>query len=946
MQFESPSAPLPRSALYGRRNECRMLDRLLDDARAGGGGALVLRGEAGIGKSALLEYSVSRASDMRVYRATGVESEMEFAYAGLQQLCAPFLGMLERIPGPQRDALATVFGLDNGPPPNTFLVGLGVLSLLSHVAEEGPHLTVVDDAQWLDKASTRTISFVTRRLNTRAAVLLLAVRVPGADGADEDRSNPHGFDELPVLDVKGLSPSDSLALLNSVLIGPVEEPVRRRIVAETRGNPLALLELTRGRTPAELAFGFRIPDATPMSSRIERRFVQRLESLPTQTRLLLLLAAAEPSGDVPTVWRAARTLGIEGQAAVLAERAGLIDGTDQFRFRHPLVRSAVYGAADPEDRRRVHLALAQVTDPEGELDRRAWHRGKSTDEPNEEIATELERSADRAQTRGGSAAAAAFLRRAAELSPDPGRRAARLLTAAQAELQSGALQSALDLLEAAQAGPFDELGQARIDLLRAQIAFNSNRGADAPYLLLSAARNLERLDAGLAKNAYLEALSASMFAGHLTSESMLREVAEAARNASPSPGEPSARDLLLTALAQLVTDTYAAAATVSREAVFAFAEEDLPPGEAVRWLWLASAVAANLWDDEHWDALTSLHLRLARESGALTELALALNARAEAQIFAGELKEAALLVDEARSITEATGVNLAPYGDLALTAVRGADPAFRELIEVTVSEAQARGEGFAVTVADWASALHALGPGHYKEALAAAERATGRTLQLAVSKWALADLIESAARTGRTSIGAEELERLSTMTQASGSDWALGVEARSRALLSESDAAEAHYRSAIDHLARTRMRLELARAHLLYGEWLRREGRRADARYQLRNAHVIFDEMDAVGFTERALRELAATGEVARDRNPEADGKLTPQEAHIARLASAGKTNPEIGAELFISPRTVEWHLRRIFVKLGIHSRRELIVAGPDATPDGAAQNAGRSGDS
>jgi len=910
----------PGSRLRGRRNECEALDRILEAVRSGESRVLVLRGEAGVGKTSLLDYLSERASGCRITRATGVESEMELAFAGLHQLCAPFLDGLERLPGPQRDALATAVGLSAGEPPDRFLVGLAVLSLLADVAEEGPLVCLIDDAHWLDRVSAQTLAFVARRLLAERVALVFAVREP----------SEHELVGLGELVVQGLSDRDAGMLLDSVISGPVDEQVRDRIVAETHGNPLALLELPRGLSPAELAFGFGLPETMPMASRIEEGFLRRLEPLPLQTRRLLLAAAVEPVGDVALLWRAGERLGIGADAATAAETAGLIELGARVRFRHPLVRSAAYRAADARDLREVHRALAEVTDPDLDPDRRAWHRAHAAVGPDESVAGELERSADRAQTRGGLAAAAALLEEAARLTLDPALRAQRALAAAQAKHEAGASEAALALLAMAQGGPFDELRRARADLLRAQIAFASRRGNDAPPLLLKAGGQLEPLDIELARETYLEAFTAAVIVGRLSHGGDVWEVARAAR-AAPAPSAPlRAHDLLLDGLALLVTEGRAAATPILKQALNAFRSEDTSPDGGLRWLWLAGRVAQDLWDDESWEVLCTHHVRLARQAGALTVLPIALRSRIFVHSFWGELEDGATLTREVQSVNEATGTQLAAYGALALAASRGHEAEATELIQATVDDVVNRGEGMGLGVSHFAAALLYNGLGRYAEALTAAESACEYE-DLGVLAWALTELVEAAARSDKREIATAALERLTQTTSAGGTDWARGIEARSRALVSEGNAAEPLYREAIDRLGRTRVRVELARAHLVYGEWLRRESRRVDARKQLRTAHDMFTAMGAEGFAERARRELLATGETLRKRTVETRDDLTAQEAQIARLACDGRTNPEIGAELFISPRTVKYHLHKVFTKLGISSRKELLVVLPDA---------------
>ncbi len=881
---------------------------------------LVVRGEAGVGKTALLEYLVDAATGCRIVRAAGAEAEMELAYAGLQQLCAPLLDRLDALPAPQREALSTAFGLSAGDPPDRFFVGLAVLSLCAEAARDRPLVCVVDDAQWLDRASSQALAFVARRLQAESVALVLAIREIG------DESELPG---LPDMTVRGLADADARALLESAIHVPLDERVRSRIVAETRGNPLALLELPRAMTPAELAGGYGVPEAMPTASRIEQGFRRRLESLPPQTRQLLLTAAAEPVGDATLVWRAAERLGIGTEAAAAASAAGLLEIDRRVRFRHPLVRSAAYRASAPPERQEVHRALADVTDPDRDPDRRAWHRAHATDQPDEDVAAELERSASRAAARGGVAAAAAFLERAAELTPDPAARGGRALAAAQAKFESGAPDAALELLAVAELCPLEELERARLERLRAEIAFARTRGRDAPALLLDAARRLDPLDAAMARETYLEAMAAAMFAGRLGDGPSVREAAEAARAGPAAPQPPRAVDLLLDGLATRFAEGYAAGVPPLRKALEAYRDVNGSTARDQRWFWLACRLAQDLWDDELWYVLATRGVRVARETGMLRVLPNAVTHRAALYVHAGAFGAASSLIEEADAITQATEMAPLRYASFMLAAWRGREADTLAMIEAGRIEATARGEGLGLSVSEWIMALLFNGVGRYQDAYAAAERACADDV-VANSAWALAELIEAGVRSGATDATAAALDRLSERTQASGTDWALGVLARSRALLSEGDAADALYREAIERLDRTRIRVELARARLLYGEWLRREHRRVDAREQLRAAHEMFTAMGAEGFAERSRGELLATGETVRKRTVETRDELTAQEAQIARLARDGRTNPEIGAQLYISPRTVEWHLRNVFTKLGIRNRRELHDALPD----------------
>jgi DNA-binding CsgD family transcriptional regulator len=909
--------------LTDRRSEREVLDRLVNAVRAGESRALVICGEPGVGKTALLEYLAAQASACRVVRAVGVQSEMELAFAGLHQLCAPMLDHAERLPVPQREALRTAFGISAGPAPDRFLVGLAVLSLLSDAAGERPLVCVVDDQQWLDRASMAALGFVARRLAADPVGLVFAARVPGDELAG-----------LPELVVEGLEEGDARALLASVLAGPLDARVRDLIVAETRGNPLALLELPRGLTPAQLAGGFGLPGARALTGRIEESFRRQLDALPTQTRRLLQLTAADPSGDSSLVWRAAGRLGFSIQAAPPAVEAGLVEFGVRVRFRHPLVRSAAYRAAPPGDRQLVHAALAEATNAELDPDRRAWHRAQAAPGPDEEVAAELERSAGRAQARGGLAAAAAFLERSVLLTADAARRVERTLAAAQANLRAGAFGTALELLGAAEAGPLDELGSARVDLLRGQVAFASGLGSDAPPLLLKAARRLEPLDLDLARETYMSAWMAALFAGRFAGAGDLLTVSRAAR-ALPRPAYPPRLvDLLLDGLTLLVTDGPAAAAPVLRQGAATFASGDISVEEGLRWGWMAQA-ACTLWDDDGWRAILALQVQLARDAGALDQLPVDLGGLGTAVAWSGDFPAAAAVVAETDAVCEATGSRSAPFTAMLLGSLRGNQAEVVPLIEATITAATAGGQGIAVTYAHWAAAILYNGLGRYAEARDAAWQASQDTPGLYISMWVLPELIEAATRSGNTELAGDVLERLAETTRASGTDFGLGIEARSRALLTEGEAAEGCYREAIDRLGRTQLRPELARAHLLYGEWLRRTGRRTDARAQLRTAHEMLATMGAEAFAERAARELLATGETVRKRTAETADELTAQEVSIARLAADGQTNPEIGAQLFLSARTVEWHLRKVFPKLGISSRKELREALAKLGPGG-----------
>jgi DNA-binding CsgD family transcriptional regulator len=870
-----------------------------------------------VGKTALLEYAVESASDLRLVRVVGIESEMELAFAALHQLCAPMLDQLERLPRPQRDALATTFGLSAAGAADPFLVGLAVLSLLSDVAEEHRLLCVVDDAQWLDRASARALGFAARRLLAESVAMVFAAREP----ADELRG-------LPELVVHGLRNAHARELLSSAMPWPLDERVRERILTEARGNPLALLELPRGLTPTELAGGFGLLGALSLSDRVEESFKRRLDALPEDAQQLLLVAAVEPTGDPVLLWRAARRLAISDTALTPVESAGLLAIGARVRFRHPLARSAVYRAASPQRRRRVHRALAEATNAEIDPDRRAWHLAESTAGPDEEVAAELERSAGRAGARGGLAAAGAFLERAVALTPGSPRRAKRALAAAQAKVQAGAFDDASGLLSVAEAGPLDELGRAQVDLLRAQVALAQNRGSDAPPLLLRAARRLEPLDARLARATYRDALEAATWAGSSAEGVGVTEVARAALAAPPPSHRLSPVDLLLKGVATQCTTGYAEGVPMVKRALGALRDGEIPAEEQLEWGVFTYRAAVDLWDDDSWHLLATRNVKLARETGALTALQLALNALIVADAFAGELTAGTSLMDELQTVSEATASHIPPYSALALAAWGGREVELSKLVKLTTGDVLPRGEALGLSAVQWARSVLCNGLGRYEEALDAAERAIAYQ-DLGFSDWSLAELIVAAAHSAQPERAAGALQHLAARAHACQSEWALGIEARSRALLSDGEAAEGLFREAVDRLARTRMRTELARAHLDYGEWLRRERRRQDAREQLHTAHEMFATIGMEAFARRAEHELLATGERARKRTVETRDDLTGQERQIALLARDGLSNPEIGARMFISPRTAEYHLHKVFNKLNISSRAELVRALP-----------------
>ncbi len=886
------------------------LAKLVDDVRAGGSAVLVVHGGPGTGKTALLDFTASLGTGLRVVRASGAEPETELAFGGLHRLCGTMLDLLGRLPGPRREALEIAFGLRAGPGPDRFLAGLAVLSLLAESAADHPLLCVIDDAHWLDQASRGALAFAARRLTTEPLLLLFAVREPVRD-----------LGGLPAIRLGGLRDTDARDLLASVVRCPIDDRVRDQILAEASGIPGALLGLLTQVSPAQLAGGFGLPDVLPGATP-ETLFAE-LSELPPETRQLLLLAAADPTGDPALLWQSAAQLGITSEAAVPAAEAGLITFEGRVVFRDHAVRSTAYRAARLRERRLAHRALAQATDPRADPDRRAWHQAKTLTGLDEDVAAELERTSGRARARGGLAAAAAFLERAAATTTDPARRAERTLTAASVMLAAGEPGAAAKLLDLAETDTLDDHGQARADLVTGRLAFTVDRGGDAAQLLLNAARRLSRCDAAQSRMAYLEAIRAALSAGSLAAPGAT--TADVARAAVE--GCPRSPDALLAGLAASFTGGLTAGAPLLRRAICGLTGEMTATAELIL-LPLAYVGALQLCDDRTADALASRYVRLARTEGALSDLPSALNALSCMRLLAGDLATADSLASEAQAVADAIGIRAAPYGALGLAGLRGHEGPALALIRSTERDAALRGEGLGVAAAKGAAAVLYNGLGRYAQALSAAEDAIGHSGAPVVAGWPTAELVEAATRAGQPGRAEGAMRSLSCVAEAAGTDWALGVRARSQALLSDS---EDLYQAAIDHLGRSRARVDLARAHLLYGEWLRRENRRADSRVQLRRAGEMLGAMGAAAFAERARLELLATGETARRRAPGTDRDLTPQERQIALRARDGKTNREIGAELFLSARTVEWHLHKVCGKLGITSRRQLRETLPAA---------------
>jgi DNA-binding CsgD family transcriptional regulator len=845
----------------------------------------------------------------------GNEAEMELPYASLQDFFRPASSAVAQLPQPQRRAIEVVFGRRDGLAPDQLLVGLGLLNLLSELSADRPVLCVIDDTQWLDAASAQVISFAARHVSKDAVAFLFGARRL----TDEVRG-------LPSLTIGGLGDRDARELLATVLPDRIDDRVVARLVAETHGNPLALLEMPRGLTPSQLAGGFGLPVSVTLAGRIEESYRRRLAKLPPESRRLLLLVAAEPTGDPELVWRATDILQIPEDAADAIEDDGLVEFRDRIVLRHPLVRSAIYSTATAKERRAAHAALADATDTDVDPDRRAWHRAQATIRPSETVAAELEDSAVRAKARGGYAAAGAFLERSMALTVDPARRAVRALRAAQAKRLAGALDAAAGLAAVAEHGPLEDLHRAELDALLGQIAFARDRGNEASPRMLRAASRLERVDLRLARETYLDALVAALFSSHLAVDGGAQVVAEAVRAVRRPKGPMLAADLLLDGLALFITDGYKLGTPVLKEALDRFQGDEVGVEERLRWSGLAGGTAGALWDYEAWDLLTARQELLARDLGALSLLPDTLGARVGVSLFAGDLAAADVLVDQIQVVTDASDIRRFPYAALAVAGFRGNEQHVRGLVETTNKESLPKGEGLATIVSSWATAVLCNGTGSYQDAFQAAKEATRDFNELWYWGWGAVELIEAASRTNNREQAQPAFDRLVESTDASGTDWAMAVQARSRALLTDGHQAEALYCEAIERLTPTRLRLDVARTRLLYGEWLRRVQRQRDAREQLRLAHGLFIEFGMSGFARRAESELLATGERARKRTVETQCDLTPQESRISELAAHGATNQDIAGQLFISPATVEYHLSKVYRKLGIRSRTQLAT--------------------
>ncbi|WP_106814525.1 helix-turn-helix transcriptional regulator [Microbacterium timonense] len=898
--------------MLDRHSERARLDDLLGDVRAGRSSTLLLNGAAGVGKTVLLRYLTDGADGLHIVSTTGIQSEVTLAYAALHQLCRPLMDFVSDLPVPQREALRTVFGEVPGPSPDRLLVSLATLSLLSRAAEERPLLCVVDDAQWLDALSAQVLGFVARRLEAEPIGMVFAAR------AEEPLAWADGLSHLGV---GGFATSDARDLLRSLVPGTVHPRALERIVDESEGNPLVIVEAARAMRPAEIATGIMLSSRPSRPSELEAHFARQVAGLPSDTRTLLLVAAAEPFADAAAIERAAAHLGVAPEAALAAAEIGLCDPGGGVRFRHPLVRAAVYRSASPSSVRDAHSALAATYDPGGDRVLLAWHRALAATHADEEAAAELASAAERTLSRGGPATAAELLRRARAITDDAELRDRWALLTALAELLAGQFDNARRELTELRGRPVNERVRAEAKLIGARVEFARIRGGATVSLFLDAASDLLHVDVPAAQEAFFHAMSASLFAGVLAADAGLRDVAAQWQSAGIDAGDEPSR--LMSALV-CVIDRGDAGAWAELSDSLARYRGAAALGDAPDRLWLACVAAAAAWDLGTWDALSARHVDMARERGDFSELPIALSSRTFVSLFSGQLGAASDAVMEMATITAATGEVVSPYGAIGLAALRGDAEALAALAQQVADAAQRRSEGTGVAIAHWGSAVIHNGRGQYGRAAEYARRAVQLHHSLhATSGWAMAELVEAAVRSGDREEAEAVTARFAAVAQASGTAWAQGVHHRLRALVAEDDAAEPLFVEAVSLLADTAARFDLARTELVYGEWLRRRRRLSDARVHLSTAHESFLAMGADAFGARALAELRAAGATTRPV-PATPQTLTPQESQIARLAGQGLTNAEIAARLFLSPRTVEYHLSKVFMKLEISSRRQL----------------------
>jgi DNA-binding CsgD family transcriptional regulator/tetratricopeptide (TPR) repeat protein len=890
--------------LIGRDPEVAELRRLLDAAADGRGGSLTLLGEPGIGKSAVLDAATTRLDGWRVLRATGSEFESDVPYSALHQLCAPVLDRLAGLPRPQRLALEAVFGV-GGVGPDPLLVGIAVLGLLLG-PDRGPQpvCCVVDDVQWVDACSRRVLAFVARRIAAEPVAVVFAART--ADAVPD-------LGDLPRLELGGLSDVDAAELLRRTGRTGLDDEVRDRVVAEARGNPLVLLELEVGPwgLPAD---GDRRPGRA--LDAVADQFARRVEALPGPTRQLVGLAAVEPVGDLAILRRAATLLGLDVDRFDAAEEAGLVELGPRLRFRHPLVRAGAYRSTAPGWRRRAHAALAEATDPARDPDRCAWHRAHAVTGVDERVAEQLAASADRARSRGGWAAAAAMLDRAVELTPDPSRQGDRLLAAARMRLSAGEPGAARALVDQAERRPLAGSAPGEARLLRALVDFHVGRSLESTSALVDAAAGLPP---DRARETYLEAFASAMWVDRQPGG--LRRLALRIRERVPVRTPPRPLDLLLDALLEQALrpagEAVPAMLRAVREVRAAASVSDAGPW----WMELAFQMAMDLHDVDAAHDISSRQVELARRQGAYAVLPQALRYHAVGLTALGRFAEATAAFGEARVIDEAAGTLNLAFAELIHLAWRGDRDGFDELTAL-VRKRIGRAE---VVTEYYATAVLANGLGEYDTALQTALTATAELEGGSYVVWHLdLELVEAAARAGRPEVAGAALARIGARAQAHPANWPVAAHLLARALLEPGDPADELYREAIDRLAETGARVFLARARLVYGEWLRRNRRRAEARVELRAAQRVFAGTGARAFADRAGRELSATGEHLARGDAHPLDALTAQERLIVTRVATGATSKEVAVTLFLSPRTIDAHLRNIYRKLGVSSRRQL----------------------
>ena len=907
-----PPTLFGRLTLYGRAPECEALGQLIANVQAGRSRVLVVRGQDGIGKTALLDHLETRGSECQIVRLDGIESEATCAFAALHRLCVALHGRPEQLPAPQRNALESAFGLRDCAAPDGFLTGMAVLGLLADACVGRPLICVIDDAQWLDSESAHALGLAARRLKALPAALVIAVREP---------SGGRDFAGIPDLPLEPLHDQDARALLDARLFGPMDPAVRDRVLAEARGNPRRLLASAGRQTAEELGGGFGLPSLEAASAPEAGGLLRALDALPRAVRRLLLIAAAEPTGSPALVWRAADLLDV-ARGPQTAAAGAIADFGAFIRFRHVVGRSVAYWSASSGERREVHAALAAGIDPDADAWSHAWHRALASPAPDESVAAAIERSANGVRSRGGLQADAIFRDHAVELTPGSEHRARRALAAARVKHLSGAAESASRLLAIARAGPLDEPGHRRADMLEARLASQESYARGATRLTL-AARHLETVDPALAREGYRDALHAVLVAGRLAGEEGLRGVAAAVLARRRTLDPPICADLV-DAMAFLIARGPAAGAPQVRQALKVMTDAigvtEVSRGE----LLLGCRAARDLWDHATWSKLSEQLIEQARRAGALRVLPVALHDAVVARVVAGDFVGAAKKAGQAEAAVKASGAPVGPYGTLALAAWSGAHEEVERLTSAATAGLLERDEGRWISAAGWAAAVVGNSMGRYRTALTAAQRGAADPLGLGFAAWSTAELVEAAVRAGHPETVDAALGRLGEVAEGGGTDWSRGILARAQALASGEPAAEGRYREAIALLDRAALPAEAARARLLYGEWLRRRKRRTDARKQLRASYRALAEMGAAGFAARARRELAATGETIRHHVSGHGVALTTQEARIARLAADGLTNHEIGARLFLSARTVEWHLHKAYEKLRVRSRREL----------------------